>query len=285
MAVIDRAQQDGRGIHRTGSQHHNMGLEQPVLASDGGLHALDLAAAGIHMQPRDPSATAQLHRSCCRGWHNAKQLGITTGVVFVIRPTNGEVIRLSAVPLEATAQFLQKGLHRFRCCTEIALPWWLGGIHTGAAMHLIKLFGLVVIGGDIAVAQLPLRRNTLLQRQGAEILFTHALEHPAPDLGIAAKGIHRLWRKGIAIRSKPVFCGVEAIFGAQQLHIRHVLIRQWHRATALKNQHRFALAGQGAGQRATGSTAANDDHVVLLVVDDHGSSPSSAARRRSRRRG
>ena len=152
-------------------------------------------------------------------------------------------------------------------------------------MHLIKLLGLVVIRSDIAVAQLPLRRNTLLQRQGAEILFAHALEHTAPDLGVAAGGIHRLRRKGIAVRPEPVFFGVEAIFGTQQLHIRQVLIRQWHRATALKNQHRFALFGQGAGQRATGSTAANDDHVVLLVVDDHGSSPSSAARRRSRRRG
>ena len=152
-------------------------------------------------------------------------------------------------------------------------------------MHLIKLFGLVVIGGDIAVTQLPLGRDALLQRQGAEILFAHALEHTTPNLGVATGGIHRLRRKGIAIGPEPVFLGVEAIFGTQQLHIRQVLIRQWHGATALKNQHRFALIGQGAGQRATGSTAANDDHVVMLVVDDHGSSPSSAARRRSRRRG
>ena len=79
-------------------------------------------------------------------------------------------------------------------------------------MHLIELFGLVVIGGDIAVTQLPLRRDTLLQRQGAEILFAHALKHAAPDLGVAAKGIHRLGRKGIAVGAKPVFCGVEAIF-------------------------------------------------------------------------
>ena len=62
VAVIDRAQQEGRGVHRTGSQHHNMGLEQPVLASDTSLHALDLAATGIHMQPRDSSTTTQLHR-------------------------------------------------------------------------------------------------------------------------------------------------------------------------------------------------------------------------------
>ena len=116
-----------------------------------------------------------------------------------------------------------------------------------------------------------------------KLTLAHALEHTAPDLGVAPQGIDRLGREGVAVGAEPLLTGVVAVL-AEQINIGHVLIRQGHGPAALQHQHPLAGSGQLTGQGATGGTAANHDHVVVEVVDDHGRS-AATARRRSTERG
>ena len=220
------------------------------------------------MQPPHPCPLAHLHRCGGAGRIHAEQLGITSGIDRRFRPAQGQIERLGAAALQGATQLLQERLDRPGGVGIGPASGRFGGIHTGCAMHPIESLSLVVVGGEIGVADLPVGCGPLLQGQAAELALTHALQHAAPDLGVAAEGVDRLRGEGITVGAEPLLTGVVAIL-AEQVDVGDVLIRQRHRTAALQQQHRLAGGGQLPRQGAATGTAADHDHVVVLVVDDH----------------
>ena len=68
-----------------------------------------------------------------------------------------------------------------------------------------------------------------------------------------------------------------AIF-AEQIHISHVLISQWHRTTAFKNKDTLTGLGELTSKGASSGAAADHDDVVMGVVDDHDEPPIATRR-------
>ncbi len=135
-------------------------------------------------------------------------------------------------------------------------------------MDAVESLGPFVPGGELVVAEGPGGGHPLLQGQAFELARPHALEHPAPDLGIPAQGVDGLGGEGIAVGAEPVVAGVIAVF-SEQIDAGHVLIGQVHGPAALQQQHRAALGREGSGQGASGGAGADHDHIVVLVVEDH----------------
>ena len=269
VVVRGGAQQDLSAVHGTGGQHHHMGTEQPGMAIDLHLHGPHFGAAGIHVHPPHLGPLPHGHCAGLAGQINTEQFGITGGVQVGFRPAQGQVVGMAAVALEGNAQLLHERLHRPRSGWVIAAAGRLRGIHAGHTMNAVELFSPFVIGRQVGVADLPAGGGAVLQLHTGELLFTHALQHAPPDLGVATEGIDRLRREGIAIRAKPLLTGVITVF-AEQIHIGHVLIGQGHGTATLQQQHGLAGGRQLPGKSATGSTAADHNHVVMVVVDDHG---------------
>ena len=72
--------------------------------------------------------------------------------------------------------------------------------------------------------------------KASKLLLPQPLEHPTPDLGVAAEGVDRLRRKGITVGTKPLLLGVIAVL-AEQIHIGDVLISEGHLFPPLQHQH------------------------------------------------
>ena len=111
-----------------------------------------------------------------------------------------------------------------------------------------------------------------LQGKTFKFLFAHAFQHPAPDLGIAAKGIQGLGGERITVRTKPLFLGVITIL-AEQAYIGHVLILDGELDSTLEHKHLQTGAGKVASQGAAGAPGSHHNDVVGDVINDHRFSP------------
>ena len=99
---------------------------------------------------------------------------------------------MNALPFQGQTQFLHERFNRFRLKRETGLTRRLTGINTRLTVHAVELLGTVVERSEVAVAQLPGRGSSLLQLDPCKLLLPHPLEHTAPDLGVAAKGVDGL---------------------------------------------------------------------------------------------
>ena len=153
---VRRAQQDHRSIHSPGRQHHNISAEQPGVSLQLRLHSLHLSTVGVHMQPQHPGVIAEGEPLRISGLET-EQLSIATRVLPIVRPADGDVVGLASLALQSGAKRFQKRFHRLRFGQVVAMAPWLGGVHTGPAMHPVQLFSLFVIRGQFGVVERPCR--------------------------------------------------------------------------------------------------------------------------------
>ena len=203
---------------------------------------------------------------------NAKQLGIAGGIHQGLRPTQGQVVGVGAVALQGRAKLLHEGLDRLGGQAIVRLAVGLGGINARATMDAVEILGLGIPRIHLAITQSPGRSMGLLQGKAFKFLLAHAFKHTAPDLGVAAKGIHGLGGERITVRTKPLFFGVVTIL-AEQAHIGHVLILDGELDPTLEHKHLQAGAGKVASQGAAGGPGSHHNDVVGDVINDHRFAP------------
>ena len=254
-----------------------VGHKQPVLTSHVGLHTADLGARWVDMQPGHLSAGANRDGALgLEGPINAKQLGIAGGINRRLRPAQGQVVGMGAVALQGRAKLLHEGLNRLGGQAIVPLAAGFGGINARATMDAIEILGLGIPRIHLAITQSPGRSMGLLQGKAFKFLLAHAFQHPAPDLGVAAKGIQGLGGERITVRTKPLFFGVVTIL-AEQAHIGHVLILDGELDPPLKHKHLEPRCGQVAGQGAASSPRSHHNDVVGDVINDHRFAPEIVA--------
>ena len=250
-----------------------VGHKQPVLTGHVGFHAAHLGARWVDMQPGHLSAGAD--RDGALGLEspiNTKQFSVARGIHRRLRPAQGQVVGMGAVALQGRAKLLHKGLNRLGGQAIIRLAVGLGGIHPRATMDPIEILGLRIPRGHVPITQSPSRSMGLLQGKAFKFLLAHAFQHPAPDLGVAAKGIQGLGGERIPVRTKPLFFGVVTIL-AEQAHIGHVLILDGELDPPLEHKHLEPRCGQVAGQGAASSPGSHHNDVVGDVINDHRFAP------------
>ena len=273
MVVGGGTQQNRSGVDGPGGQHHLVGHKQPVLTSHVGFHTAHLGARWVDMQPGHLRAGA--NRDGALGLErpiNAKQLGVARGVHRRLRPAQGQVVGMGAVALQCGAKLLHEGLNRLGGQAIVRRAAGLGGINPRATMDAIEILGLGIPRGHLPIGQPPGRRMGFLQGKALKFLFAHAFQHPAPDLGVAAKGIQGLGGERITVRTTPLFFGVVTIL-AEQAHIGHVLILDGELDPPLEHKHLEPRCGQVAGQGAASSPRSHHNDVVGDVINDHRFAP------------
>ena len=221
------------------------------------------------MQPGHLSAGANRDGALgLEGPINAKQLGVARGIHRRLRPAQGQVVGMGAVALQGGAKLLHERLNRLGSQAIVRRAAGLGGINPRATMDAIEILGLGIPRLHLPVTQSPGRSMGFLQGKAFKFLFAHAFQHPAPDLGVAAKGVQGLGRERITVRTKPLVFGVITIL-AEQAHIGHVLILDGELDTPLEHKHLQTRAGKVAGQGAASGTGSHHNDVVGDVINDH----------------
>ena len=153
---VRRAQQDHRCVDSPGRQHHNISAEQPNVSTQLRLHGLHLSTVGVHMQPQHLGVVAKGEPLRISSFET-EQLGIAARILPIVRPADGDVVGLASLALQSGAKRFQKRFHRLRFGQVVAMAPWLGGVHTGLAMHLVQLFSLFVVRGQFGVVERPCR--------------------------------------------------------------------------------------------------------------------------------
>ena len=225
------------------------------------------------MQPGHLSAGANRDGALgLEGPINTKQFSIARGIHRRLRPAQGQVVGMGAVALQGRAKLHHEGLNRLGGQAIVRLTVGLGGINSRATMDAIKILGLGIPRGHLPITQSPARGMGLLQGKAFKFLFAHAFQHPAPDLGVAAKGIQGLGGERITVRTKPLFFGVVSVL-AEQTHVGHVLLLDGELDPTLEHKHLQAGAGKVASQGAASGPGSHHNDVVGDVINDHRFAP------------
>ena len=140
-----------------------------------------------------------------------------------------------------------------------------------------QLLRLVVPRSQVVIAELPGGREALLHRQAVELSFPHPLQHTAPDLGVASRGIDRLRLEGIPVRSKPALRRLVALL-PQERDTGYVLLRLGQGISPLEHQHAFSRGNELGRQAGACGPGADHDHVMLLIINDQARSGAGDGR-------
>ena len=138
----------------------------------------------------------------------------------------------------------------------------LGGIAAAEAVHVVQELRLIVVRRQRVVVDRPRRRHAVLVLQRLEILAPQAIEHAAPELGVAADAVVRVGKKLDALRVEPALSGPIAQVLPDGLGIPVVGFLR-HGPAALEHEHPRRRLRQRACHRPAAGAAADDDDVEV----------------------
>src|SRR5437016_3586076 len=155
----------------------------------------------------------------------------------------------------------------------------VGRIGAWLSVHLIRALGFLVVRRQGVVVDRPRRRDAIGMPHLVEIFAAHAVEHAAPELGIAANVVVRVREKFGAVLVEPPLSGSIPELLPHRLRAPVLLLLR-DEIAALENEDTRCRVRQGVGSRPSARAAADDDDVVTLVQSCSISRWSSMARSR-----
>ena len=151
---------------------------------------------------------------------------------------------------------------------------WLRRVDAMLSAHVVETLGPFVVRLERLVVDRPRRRDTVGVLDRLEIFAPQAIEHAAPELGVAPDTV-------VGVRLKLPAASIEPLLGdavAQVLPYRlraPVLLFLRNEATALEDEDAGGRGGQRVRDRPAAGAAADDDDVEAIVPHPEGAGPTT----------
>ena len=283
MLVVGRHQQQPSAVGGTTAHYNDVGGVTQLLAIAQEFHAGHRAATGIGVQALHLSAGEQKHvGAAAQGRPHAADLRIPLRMHQA-----GEAIAVVATPAAAVghvaliehhaaggmegmqaggAQIIGQLLDaRFVADRRMRIghrTGWIGGILTAQAMHVIHRLGLLIPGLEVAVAQRPGRRDTVVMFKRLKIALAQAEVMSAVHLGGATNEVMAARLERVALAVVP---NIAREITALLEHLLRIPVLRFLRQPVAPFQDEDAQprGGQHPRQGATAGAAADDQQIEV----------------------